>query len=69
MMATQKKGGGSRKLGRNKAWCLVYKTLDRRFQHKQETLARHIRDFAGDLQAANAYRSRIDKHRNLGKAA
>ena len=47
-MATQIKGGGARKYGRNAAWCKAYRNQQQRERNKALKLARHIRRFPSD---------------------
>ena len=56
-MATQKKGGGSRKLGNNKKWCEVYRSTGRRESNKLLKMQRHLRHYPADDQCANRLRS------------
>lgn len=51
-MASKQKGGGSKKIGRNKKWCEVYKTSGRRIKNKRKKLARHLKEHPDDKQTA-----------------
>jgi len=53
-MQSQKKTGGSRKIGRNKRFCEIYRNLGRRERNKALKLARHIKTHPKDKQAKRA---------------
>jgi len=68
MSSTQKKGGGSRKLGRNKKWCESYRLRMQSEKNKKSKMERHIKRFPADDQAINAIRSIADKRLNALRA-
>lgn len=53
-MSTKISGGGSRKYGRNKIDCLVYKNSNRRAHNKVRRLKKHLIHHDGDQIAREA---------------
>jgi len=60
---SDKKGGGSRKKGRNRKWCEAYRIMGRRESNKRRKMDRHIKAFPNDMQAQNRLRSITAKAR------
>jgi len=60
---SDKKGGGSRKKGRNLIWCKGYHMTGRREINKRRKMERHIKQFPADKQAQKRLRSITDKAR------
>jgi len=65
MSARDKQGGkGGRKYGRNSAFCLAYRSQNRRFINKVKRIKRHIKRNPNDIHAASNLRSVEDRERN-----
>lgn len=47
-------GGKSKKKGRNKVWCDLYRKRGQREKNKRVKIQRHIKKFPNDLQAQKA---------------
>ncbi len=56
-MSAQKQGKGSRKHGRNKKKCEVYRLYGIRTVNKRKKLRRHLKSFPNDPQAATALKN------------
>ena len=54
MAKNAKQGGNSRKKGRMKHWCLLYKNRQQRERNKARTLTNHLRRFPADAVALDA---------------
>ncbi len=52
-MVQKPKGAGSRKYDRNRAWCKAYDVSGTRDVNKARRIARHLRRFPWDEQAAD----------------
>jgi hypothetical protein len=50
-MSKKDQGGKNKKYGRNKNWCLVYRTRMIRDKNRVRTLKRHLKNFPNDLKA------------------